>query len=396
VSDAKALTATHDTDAVLAQALDWLAGGRKVALATVARTWGSSPRPAGSKLAVDDAAEFVGSVSGGCIEGAVIQEALELMEIGGSRVLSFGVSDETAWDVGLACGGKIEVLVEAVVPGDAAGGAGSAGGVGRRTIEELLAARRAGRQVVLATPLGGEARHQLIPVPTGGAQGAAAVSDGALAQAAAEVARRDQAEVIDGAGGPVLLEPHLSPLRLVIVGAVHAAQPLAEMAQLAGFAVTIVDPRRAFATQARFPGQALVVGWPDAAMAELLPDARTAVVTLTHDPKLDDPALVAALATPAFYIGCLGSGKTHAARRTRLGGQGISAAALDRLHGPIGLRIGARTPAEIAVSILAEIVAALRAGPRAVTDAGSGAGKGAAPGAVNDAAPGTAKRPEAR
>ena len=350
-----------DTEAVLAQALAWLAGGRKVALATVARTWGSSPRPAGSKLAVDDAAAFVGSVSGGCIEGAVIQEALEVMAAGGSRLLSFGVSDETAWEVGLACGGKIEVLVEAVVP-DADGR-----GVPRAALEELLAARRARRSVVLATPMAG-GRHRLVPVApvAHGAEGAGA----ALAAAVAEVARRDQAEVVDDAGASVLLEPHLAPLRLVIVGAVHAAQPLAEMAGLAGFAVTIVDPRRAFATAARFPGQALVVGWPDAALAELAPDARTAVVTLTHDPKLDDPALVAALASPAFYIGCLGSAKTHAARRTRLGAQGIAAAALDRLHGPVGVRIGARTPAEIAVSILAEIVAALRGAAGA-----AGAGK---------------------
>lgn len=344
--------ATHDTDAVLAQALAWLAGGRKVALATVARTWGSSPRPAGSKLAIDDAAEFVGSVSGGCIEGAVIQEAIEVMAAGGSRLLSFGVSDETAWEVGLACGGKIEVLVEAVVP-DADGR-----GVPRAMLEDLLAARRARRSVVLATPMAG-GRHRLVPVAAPGGQGGPGGND-ALAPAVAEVARRDQAEVVDAAGGSVLLEPHLAPLRLVIVGAVHVAQPLAEMAGLAGFAVTIVDPRRAFATAARFPGQALVVGWPDAAVAELAPDARTAVVTLTHDPKLDDPALAAALASPTFYVGCLGSAKTHAARRTRLGAQGIAAAALDRLHGPVGMRIGARTPAEIAVSILAEIVAALR------------------------------------
>ncbi|HEX7843552.1 MAG TPA: XdhC/CoxI family protein [Kofleriaceae bacterium] len=355
MSERTMLMATHDTDAVLAQALAWLAGGRKVALATVARTWGSSPRPAGSKLAVDDAAEFVGSVSGGCIEGAVIQEALEVMAAGGSRLLSFGVSDETAWEVGLACGGKIEVLVEAVVP-DADGR-----GVPRAMLEDLLAARRARRSVVLATPMAGGA-HRLVLVADGAGD--------ALGAAVAEVARRDQAEVVDAAGGSVLLEPHLSPLRLVIVGAVHVAQPLAEMAGLAGFAVTIVDPRRAFATAARFPGQALVVGWPDAGLAELAPDARTAVVTLTHDPKLDDPALVAALASRAFYIGCLGSAKTHAARRTRLGAQGIAAAALDRLHGPIGVRIGARTPAEIAVSILAEIVAALRGA------AGAGGEKG--------------------
>jgi len=348
VSDAKTLTATHDTDAVVAQALAWLAAGRKVALATVTRTWGSSPRPAGSKLAVDDATEFVGSVSGGCIEGAVIQEALEVMQGGGSRVLSFGVSDETAWEVGLACGGKIEVLVEAVIPDP------GRPGVTRGVLEDLLTARRGRRPVVLATPLAGGA-HRLLGV------GSEATPDDALAGAAAEVARRDQAEVVEAAGGAALLEPHLPPLRLVIVGAVHVAQPLAEMAGLAGFAVTIVDPRRAFATAARFPGQALVVGWPDAAVTELAPDVRTAVVTLTHDPKLDDPALVAALASPAFYVGCLGSTRTHAARRTRLGERGMPAAALDRLHGPIGLRIGARTPAEIAVSILAEIVAALRA-----------------------------------
>jgi xanthine dehydrogenase accessory factor len=353
VSDPKTLTATHDTDAVVAQALAWLAAGRKVALATVARTWGSSPRPAGSKLAVDDAAEFVGSVSGGCIEGAVIQEALEVMEGGGSRVLSFGVSDETAWEVGLACGGKIEVLVEAVVPDP------GVPGVARGVLEDLLAARRGRRPVVLATPLAGGAHRVLAPGANEVRPEDAGPED-ALAAAAAEVTRRDQAEVVEAPGGAVLLEPHLPPLRLVIVGAVHVAQPLAEMAGLAGFAVTIVDPRRAFATAARFPGQALVVGWPDAAVTELAPDARTAVVTLTHDPKLDDPALVAALGSPAFYVGCLGSTKTHAARRTRLGERGVPAAALDRMHGPIGLRIGARTPAEIAVSILAEVVAALR------------------------------------
>jgi len=361
VSERTTIQATHDLDAVVHQALAWRAAGQKVALATVARTWGSSPRPAGSKLAVSAAAEFVGSVSGGCIEGAVIQEALEVMASGASRVLEFGVSDETAWEVGLACGGKVEVFVEAVAP--------EAGrGITRAVLEELLAARRAKRSVVLVTPMGGGA-HRLVPVGSGepvagapgavGAVGAVGTGD-PLAAVVAQVARRDQAEVVDTAGGAVLVEPHLAPLRLLIVGAVHVAQPLAEMAALAGFAVTIVDPRRAFATAARFPGQALVVSWPDVALAELLPDARTAVVTLTHDPKLDDPALVAALGSPAFYVGCLGSKKTHEARRVRLGEHGIGAAALDRLRGPVGLRIGARTPPEIAVSILAEIVAALR------------------------------------
>jgi xanthine dehydrogenase accessory factor len=358
--DDRTSLSTHDLDAVVAQALAWRAAGRKVALATVARTWGSSPRPAGSKLAVNDAAEFVGSVSGGCIEGAVIQDALEVMDSGASRMLAFGVSDETAWEVGLACGGKVEVFVEAVAP--------EAGrGIARDVLDELLAARRAHRQVVLATPLDGSA-HRLVALEvsrgSGGSDPGGPGDPGdPLGAAVAQVAQRDRAEVVELAGGAVLLEPHLAPLRLIVVGAVHVAQPLAEMAALAGFAVTIVDPRRAFATAARFPRQELVVRWPDVAIAELAPDARTAVVTLTHDPKLDDPALIAALGSPAFYVGCLGSKKTHAARRDRLGERGVAPAALDRLRGPVGLRIGARTPAEIAVSILAEIIGSLRGEP---------------------------------
>jgi xanthine dehydrogenase accessory factor len=176
----------------------------------------------------------------------------------------------------------------------------------------------------------------------------------------------DEALVVtlDG-GGEAFVEPFNPPLRLVIVGAVHVAQPLAAMAARAGFAVVVVDPRRAFATEARFPGVALARAWPAEALAALGPDGRTAVVTLTHDPKLDDPALEAALGSPAFYVGCLGSEKTHRARLERLGARGFDAAALARLHGPVGLRIGAKTPAEIAVSILAQIVERRRRGGEA-------------------------------
>jgi len=319
--------AAHDLDAVLAQADAWHAEGLGVALATVVRTWGSSPRPAGSKLAVNARGEFVGSVSGGCIEGAVITEALDIIAgRRGASVLEFGVADATAWEVGLACGGKVSVLVEALRP---------------ELLVELRAARAAGRPVALATKLDGSAAH-LVPADD---------------PRAAAVLRRDEAIVEDD----TLLEPHNPPVRLVVVGAVHVAQPLAEMAALAGLAVTIVDPRRAWATAERFPGLELVTEWPDAALAALRLDARTAVVTLTHDPKLDDPALVVALRSQAFYIGCLGSQKTHAARRERLAATaGFDAATLDRLHGPVGLRINARTPSEIAVSILGEVIAALR------------------------------------
>jgi xanthine dehydrogenase accessory factor len=220
-------------------------------------------------------------------------------------------------------------------------------------LAELRAARAAHRQVALATwtRTGGQALFEAGAAPA------------ALAEAAARVLARDQAEVVDGPDGPVFLEPHNPPRRLVLVGAVHIARPLSSMAGLAGFAVTVVDPRAAFATEARFPGLPLVTDWPDQALAGLRLDARTAVVTLTHDPKLDDPGLVAALASPAFYVGCLGSRKTHASRLARLGELGLDAAALARLRGPVGLPIGASSPGEIAVSILAEIIAALRGAP---------------------------------
>jgi xanthine dehydrogenase accessory factor len=212
-------------------------------------------------------------------------------------------------------------------------------------LDALVAARAAKQPVALVTWLDGSDQKLLAPG-----------DPGELAAAVQQVLRLDAAQVIESSHGMVLVEPHNPPLRLIVVGAVHVAEPLAKIAALVGFAVTIVDPRRSWATPARFPDQELVIEWPDTALAKLAPDTRSAVVTLTHDPKLDDPALIAALSTPAFYIGCLGSKKTHAARVERLAGKGD----LARLHGPIGLSIGAKSPAEIAVSIFAQIVATLR------------------------------------
>lgn len=215
------------------------------------------------------------------------------------------------------------------------------------TLAAVRAARDAHRAVALVTWLGDG--HQQLVDP--------AAAPPELAPVIARALASDRAELI---GDGVLVEPFNTPLRLIVVGAVHVAAPLAAMAKLAGFDVTIVEPRRAWATAERFPDETIVRAWPDAALRELAPDARTAIVTLTHDPKLDDPALVEALASPAFYVGCLGSAKTHAARLERLGEAGVTRGALARLHGPIGLRIGALSPAEIAVAILAEIVADLR------------------------------------
>lgn len=215
----------------------------------------------------------------------------------------------------------------------------------RATLEALLAARRAQRPVALAADL---------------ASGEQRILEPAASEAAREALRRDECVHAEEGGRRWFVQPWNAPLRMVVVGAVHIAQPLAAMAALAGYAVTIVDPRAAFATRERFPGVALVGEWPDAALRALAPDARTAVVVLTHDPKLDDPALTVALRSPAFYVGALGSRKTHAARLARLREHGLAEPELARIHAPVGLDVGARSPAEIAVSILAEATAVLR------------------------------------
>jgi xanthine dehydrogenase accessory factor len=218
----------------------------------------------------------------------------------------------------------------------------------RRTLE----ARRAGRAVALVTHL--ETGAQAL-VEEGRAEGPLALDAAAMA-AALRALREDKSRT----EGDLFIEVWNPPLRCFIVGAVHVAQPLASMASLAGYAVTVIDPRSAFATDARFPGVTLVAEWPDEAFEVLKPDRRTAVVTLTHDPKIDDPALVAALRSDAFYIGALGSKRTHAARLGRLAEEGFDEAALGRIHGPVGLDIGAVAPAEIAVAILAQITRVLR------------------------------------
>jgi len=311
-------------------ALDWHRAGRGAALATVIETWGSAPRPAGSQLAISGAGEIMGSVSGGCVEGAVVVEAQEALADGAPRVLTFGVADEDAFAVGLACGGTIRVLVEPV---------------GKAMPEEMLAAitkaRAARRPLGYGVQVERWARRLLAPAD------------------APERFRADRAGMEEGGEFITLFNP---PLRLVVVGAVHIAQALLPMARLAGYDPVLIDPREAFGSSARFPGERILHDWPDEALAELGLDARTAVVTLTHDPKLDDPAIVAALGSGAFYLGCLGSTRTHAKRLDRLRAAGLDAAALARIHAPVGLDIGARSPAEIAVAVLAEITQALRRG----------------------------------
>lgn len=220
----------------------------------------------------------------------------------------------------------------------------------------LLEARRAARAVVLYTPLDGGQQRLL------DAEGLAllALTEPELAAAGRAALAADRAQTLPHQGGEVLVTPHNPPLRLIIVGAVHISEALCVMAREAGYAVTVVDPRSAFLRPERFPGVDLVDEWPQQAFARLRPDARTAVVLLTHDPKVDDPALLAALPTAAFYIGALGSTRTHAKRLQRLAEAGVSETDRQRIFGPAGLAIAARTPAEIAISVLAQITQVLR------------------------------------
>jgi xanthine dehydrogenase accessory factor len=325
-----------ELDDILNRAYEWQKAGRGVALCTVVRTWGSSPRPVGSHMAVDGDAAFVGSVSGGCIEGAVIQEALAAIADGQPRLLDFGVSDEQAWEVGLACGGRVQVWVERLAPAG--------------LFAHLMSLRASQRPAALVTRLADGAQAL---VEADQAVGPLALSPNELAQVRQRLAS-DQSGVLDD--GALFVRVHAPPPRLLIVGAAHITQSLAPMASMTGYGVTVIDPRRAFASAERFPGVALNGEWPDEAMQRLTPDASTAVVTLTHDPKLDDPALVAALNSPAFYIGALGSTRTHDKRVARLTELGL-AGQIHRIHAPVGLDLGGRQPVEIAVSILAQIIA---------------------------------------
>ena len=317
-------------------ALGWHRAGRGAVLATVVETWGSAPRQAGSQLAVAGDGTFMGSVSGGCVEGAVVTEAVEALAEGAARVLTFGVSDDQAFAVGLACGGTIGVLIEPV---------------GQAMPEPLLAdlvAARAQRR----------AAAYLVNTKTWERRIAAPAND-PMADVIDARMRADKSGTEEDGWFVAIHNP---PLRMIVVGAVHIAQALLPMARACGYDPTLIDPRGAFGASARFPGEVISDDWPDAALAALHPDARTAVVTLTHDPKLDDPALLAALASPAFYIGCLGSSRSHAKRLDRLRAAGVTDVQIARLKAPVGLDIGAKSPAEIAVSILAQITQSLRRG----------------------------------
>ena len=335
----------------------WLQAGEPVVLATVIKTWGSAPRAAGGKMAIAAGDRLSGSVSGGCVEGAVAECAAQVLRDGLPQLLHFGVADETAWEVGLACGGTIVVFVQPLAPSvfDFVRAAReNFQGVVRATVVRGTPAALLGRELVLredgaqagtlGTTLDGAALIEM----------QRALHSGKSKCVPVEPSAADSVELF--------LDVLLPPATLIIVGGVHIAVPLCALAGTLGYRTVVVDPRRAFGSAERFPQvDRLLTEWPDAALATVGINANTAVAMLTHDPKLDDPGLMLALPSAAFYVGALGSPATNAKRRQRLLDAGLAPEILDRLHAPIGLDLGGRSPEEIALAIMAQVVSARHA-----------------------------------
>ena len=298
-----------ENDSVIAAARAW--AGEKLALATVVSTWGSAPRPRGSHMLVAADGRFEGSVSGGCVEGDIMATAAAVIAGAPFQVKRYGVADADAWEVGLPCGGEIAVMVQPV----------SAAGFDPELFDRIAAARAGGGSLTVTTDLA-TGHSDLRPIET----------------------------------GEFFANRYDPPRRLLIVGAVQIAQALSALAVPLGIETVVIDPRARFLTPERFPGVTLDDRWPDEAVASYTPGPATAVVTLSHDTKIDDPALQAALASPAGYVGALGSRRSHTARRERLAALGVSTTDLDRIDAPVGLDIGAIGPSEIALSIAAAMV----------------------------------------
>jgi xanthine dehydrogenase accessory factor len=327
--------------------------------AVVVRTFGSAPRPEGAVLLRADDGRIAGSVSGGCVEGAAAEEIERARRDGHSRVIRYGISDEEAWDVGLACGGTIDVLIEPVLPAAVEAGARD-------------------RSVVVATVLPADAPPpEFGPSPPGdgappgpqivvaqdgivdGSLGSPS-ADAALVEAARDALLRGTSRTVEIEGRSVFVEAFPVRPRLIVVGAVEVARSLVRFARELGFETIVIDGRASFATPERFPPDQvdrLIVGWPDEVAEEIGLGPDDAVAVLTHDVKFDEPAIIEALRRNCRYVGAVGSRKTQGDRRERLRAAGVGEDELARLRGPVGLDLGGRAPAETALAIMAEIIA---------------------------------------
>jgi xanthine dehydrogenase accessory factor len=342
----------------------WRAEGHEVGRAVVIRTYGSSPRQAGSVLLVADDGRMIGSVSGGCIEGAAAEAVLESRRSGHSGVIRYGVTNEEAWSVGLACGGTIDVLIEPEVP--AAAVAAARAPVGQSSDQRRTNGPSAlGTTVV--TELPADTPDDLADAVPATAE---ASDDAALEQLRADALAAGRSQTARIEDRHVFIEAFPVAPRLVIVGATEVARSLVGLAGALGYERVVIDARTAFATRERFPDvEQLLTAWPDEAFDKIDLGPNDAVAILSHDPKFDEPAIVEAFKRGARYVGAIGSRKTQADRRRRLLDAGLTEAQLAQVRGPIGLDLGGREPAETALAILAEIVAVRRGGSSAAAGA---------------------------
>ncbi len=328
----------------------WSQGGLPIALASVVSTWGSAPRPVGANMGIAISGEFCGSVSGGCVEAAVLEAGLEVLKTKIPRFLHFEVSDNTAWGVGLACGGSLDIFVNPLDP---------------ELFQRLKSILEQEQPAVFSTIiLGPEALVGRSWIGT--TDGQRLDDSGMDLKQVDDLVRETITQgtsrrgLLAGSIGAFfeLIQP---PPTLLIVGGVHIAMPLVSIAKTLGYKTILIDPRRAWGNAHRFSNvDEIIQAWPDEALAGIQITSSTAITVLTHDPKLDDPALKAALESPAFYVGALGGRVTQANRYNRLKAAGLTQEQLARLHAPIGLNLGGQTPEEIALAIMAEVVLARR------------------------------------
>lgn len=332
---------------ILKEIQKWQENKQSTALATVVRTWGASPRGVGASMGVNENGLMTGSVSGGCVENAVIEQSMDCIKTGKPRFLHYGIADDLAWEVGLSCGGTVDVIVRPA---------------NWSLVNALQAALAKGDSLLQVIVIKGSqeilGRERLFFL-NGIQQGDDLT---ALEPSLTTLIRQHQhnqkpIEIQLNDETTLLLIPLFFPPRLVVVGAVHTSIELVRIANVVGYHTIVVDPRRAFLTPERFPeADELILKWPDKALDELNLDPGTAVVFLTHDPKIDDPGLQVALRSPAGYVGALGGRNTQQTRRERLQEAGFTPEQISRLYGPVGLKLGGREPGEIAVSIMAQII----------------------------------------
>lgn len=340
---------------VLEQAQAWIGRGDRVALATVVSVKRSAPRPPGTKMAIGELGGIAGAVSGGCVEGAVVEAAERILRGEGPRLLQYGISDSEAWDVGLQCGGEIAVWVERYAPG-------------RESLQEqfTVLARRGSRAALVTLVRGPEVGAKLLVTADGERSGT--LGDAGLDEAAAEHADElmweERSELREEGPYALFVDVAAPPPRLFVFGAVDYAATVCTLARFLGWRPFVVDPRARFAQRERFPdAEEIVAAWPEEAFARLGGiDRATAIVVLTHDPKLDDAALHIALRSEAAYIGAMGSRRAQETRRERLTAAGFDDDELGRISAPVGLDLAALTAQETALSIMGEIVAVYRGG----------------------------------